>query len=64
MTTWTISYTVESTDQSGTVMVDTESMSVPTAKRYTMNQLLQTTDVPPDAFTASDMTISYDPITD
>lgn len=61
MTKWTISYTVESTGQSDTFTVENGSMSVPTAKRYTMNRLLQMSDVPPDAFTEDDITVSYDP---
>lgn len=61
MTKWIITYTVEPTDQSGTVTVENDSMSTGIAQRYVTDYLLRTGDVAPDAFAASDIAVSYEP---
>lgn len=50
MTRWIVTYTVESTDQSGTVTVENESMSAGIAQRYVADHLLRTGEVAPECF--------------
>ena len=61
MTTWDISYSVESTAHNGTLTVENDGMSNPTTKRYVADQLVRTRVVAPDSFDVSDITVSYEP---
>ena len=61
MTTWNITYTVEPTNHNGTVTVENESMSKGVAQRYAVDDLLRTSDIAPDAFDRTDITVSYEP---
>jgi hypothetical protein len=61
MVRWIITYTVDAIDQSGTVTVENDSMSTGIAQRSVADHLLRTGDVAPDAFTPSDITVSYEP---
>lgn len=62
MTTWTISYTVEPTDQSDTFTVENGSMSNGVAHRYVKDHLLRTDDELPDDVSRSDISVNYEPI--
>jgi hypothetical protein len=61
MTAWDIIYSVESTAHDGTLTVENDGMSKPTAQRYVADHLLRTRAVAPDSFDASDITVSYEP---
>ena len=61
MTTWEIAYSVEPIAHSGTLTVENDGMSNPTARRYVMDHLLRTDDVASDAFEETDITVSYEP---
>lgn len=61
MTTWEIVYSVESTVHHGTLTVENDGMSKPTARRYVADHLLRTGDVASDAFDETDITVSYEP---
>jgi hypothetical protein len=60
MTIWTIAYTVESADHSGTLAVENESMSTGIARCYVTDHLLRTADVAPDV-DPTDIAVSYEP---
>lgn len=61
MTTWEIIYSLESTAHHGTLTVENEGMSNPTAQRHVADHLLRTGEVAPDAFDVTDITVSYEP---
>ena len=61
MTSWEISYSVELIGNSGTLTVENDGMSTPTARRYVADHLLRTGDVASDAFDEEDIAISYEP---
>lgn len=64
MTTWTVSYTVEPTNQSDTFTVENDSMSNGIAHRYVRDHLLRTGDEIPDGVSRPDITVTYEPIID
>ena len=61
MTTWDIVYSVESTGYTGTLTVENDGMSEPTARRYVADHLLRKGDIAPDAFDEGDIAVSYEP---
>lgn len=61
MTSWEIIYSVESTAHNGTLTVENDGMSKPTAKRYVADHLIRTHAVAPDSFDETDITVSYEP---
>ena len=61
MTTWEITYSVESTAHNGTLTVENDGMSSPTARRYVADHLLRKSDVASDAFDEADITVNYEP---
>jgi hypothetical protein len=61
MTTWNIAYSVESTGHTGTLTVENDGMSEPTARRYVADHLLRKGVIAPDAFDEGDIAVSYEP---
>lgn len=61
MTTWEITYSVESTVHHGRLTVENDGMSKPTAKRYVADHVIRTHAGAANSFDESDITVSYEP---